>query len=150
MSIKYLSDSDELTIWLTSEPAVGDSAEVAEGVVLFYDAQDRIVGLTIGQASTRADLNHYGVSGSLPRNRVDKSPLGTACTARDWGLDSGLIAEGVNLRLGKLIPKGLARHAVEADMEYYLRTYFTDWGTDRSRALAFLKQVLDEQFCDVE
>ncbi len=84
MSIKYLSDSDELTIWLTSEPAVGDSAEVAEGVVLFYDAQDRIVGLTIGQASTRADLNHYGVSGSLPRNRVDKSPLGTACTARDW------------------------------------------------------------------
>ncbi len=57
MKTTYYKDADQLKIWLTHGPATGGGEDVAEGITLFYDDQDRIVGIEINQASQRADMS---------------------------------------------------------------------------------------------
>ena len=61
MQVEYFPDTDTLTIALrTAESA--DAAEVAPDVVLDYDADGNVIGVTIEHASQRADLGSISLS----------------------------------------------------------------------------------------
>ncbi len=55
MKISYYPDTDSLYIDL-SEQESAESREVSEGVVLDYDAQGRLVGIDIDNASHKVEL----------------------------------------------------------------------------------------------
>ena len=55
MKISYYPDTDSLYIDL-SEQQSAESREVSEGVVLDYDAQGRLVGIDIDNASSKVEL----------------------------------------------------------------------------------------------
>ena len=55
MKLHYYPETDSLYIDLSARPSA-DSREVADGVVLDFDAQDNIVGIDIQQASLKLDL----------------------------------------------------------------------------------------------
>ncbi len=50
MKFRYYVDTDSLYIDLSEKPSV-DSREVAPGIVLDFDAEGRLVGIDIDQAS---------------------------------------------------------------------------------------------------
>lgn len=56
MKLSYYPETDSLYIELSKHPSV-DSEEVAPGVVLDYDAEGRIVGIDIDNASKASDLS---------------------------------------------------------------------------------------------
>ena len=61
MTFEYHPDADTLYIALrTAESA--DAAEVAPDVVLDYDADGSVIGVTIEHASKRADLSSISLS----------------------------------------------------------------------------------------
>ena len=55
MKLNYYPDTDSLYIALSPNPSA-DSSEVAEGVVLDFDADGRIVGIDIDNATHKLDL----------------------------------------------------------------------------------------------
>ena len=55
MKISYYPDTDSLYIDLAEQPGV-ESREISEGVVLDYDAQGRLVGIDIDNASQKVEL----------------------------------------------------------------------------------------------
>lgn len=55
MKIDYFPDTDTLYIGLADRPSV-DSEEVAEGVVLDFDMESRLVGIEIEGTSQKVDL----------------------------------------------------------------------------------------------
>ena len=55
MKISYYPDTDSLYIELFEEPST-ESQEIKEGVVLDYDAQGRLVGIDIDNASRKVEL----------------------------------------------------------------------------------------------
>lgn len=55
MKLHYYPETDSLYIDLSARLSA-DSREVADGVVLDFDAQDNIVGIDIQQASLKLDL----------------------------------------------------------------------------------------------
>lgn len=55
MKISYYPDTDSLYIDL-SEQESAESREISEGVVLDYDAQGRLVGIDIDNASKKVEL----------------------------------------------------------------------------------------------
>ena len=55
MRLDYFPETDSLYIDLAARPST-DSHEVVDGVVLDYDAQGRLVGIDIDEASTRVEL----------------------------------------------------------------------------------------------
>ena len=55
MKISYYPDTDSLYIDL-SEQQSSESREISEGVVLDYDAQGRLVGIDIDNASKKVEL----------------------------------------------------------------------------------------------
>jgi uncharacterized protein YuzE len=55
MKISYYPDTDSLYIDL-SEQQSAESREISEGVVLDYDAQGRLVGIDIDNASKKVEL----------------------------------------------------------------------------------------------
>ncbi len=55
MKISYYSDTDSLYIDLSELPSA-ESREVSEGIVLDYDAQGRLVGIDIDNASKKVEL----------------------------------------------------------------------------------------------
>jgi len=55
MKLNYHPDTDSLYIDLAERPSV-DSREISEGVVLDFDAEGRLVGLDIDNASNKMDL----------------------------------------------------------------------------------------------
>jgi len=55
MKISYYPDTDSLYIDL-SEQQSAESREISEGVVLDYDAQGRLVGIDIDNASHKVEL----------------------------------------------------------------------------------------------
>ena len=61
MKVDYFADTDTLYIDLAGRPAA-ESDEVADGVVLDYDAAGHVVGIEIEQASERADLDRLVVT----------------------------------------------------------------------------------------
>lgn len=63
MKLNYYAETDSLYIDL-SERSSTESKEVSEGVVLDYDAEGRLVGIDIDNASNKVDLN------KLTLNRV--------------------------------------------------------------------------------
>ncbi len=61
MKISYYPDTDSLYIDL-SEQQSAESREVSEGVVLDYDAQGRLVGIDIDNASNKVELKRLILS----------------------------------------------------------------------------------------
>ena len=61
MRINYDAATDSLYIHLTEQPSA-DSDEVAEGVVLDYDAQGALVGIDVQHASQKADIHRLAIS----------------------------------------------------------------------------------------
>jgi len=55
MKLNYYPETDSLYIDLIDRASV-ESREVSAGVVLDYDAQGRVVGIDIDQASSTVDL----------------------------------------------------------------------------------------------
>lgn len=55
MKLNYYPDTDSLYIDLSSEPSAR-SHEVSEGIVLDYDAEGRLTGIDIDNASHKIDL----------------------------------------------------------------------------------------------
>ena len=55
MKLQYYPDTDSLYIDLNARPSV-DSREVADGVVIDFDAVGNVVGIDIDHASQKLDL----------------------------------------------------------------------------------------------
>jgi uncharacterized protein YuzE len=55
MKINYYAETDSLYIDLSSKPSA-DSREVSDGIVLDYDSEGNLVGIDIGQASTKMEI----------------------------------------------------------------------------------------------
>jgi uncharacterized protein YuzE len=62
MRIEYATETDSLYIDLLDAPGV-DAREVADGVVLDYGADGRLVGIDIDPASARVDLDVFRIVG---------------------------------------------------------------------------------------
>ena len=56
MKLHYYPETDSLYIDLNSRPSV-DSREVADGLVIDFDAKGDVVGIDIDHASQKLDLN---------------------------------------------------------------------------------------------
>ena len=61
MTFEYFPDTDTLYIALRPGPSA-DAGEVAPDVVLDYDAEGHVMGVTIEHASERADLGSFSVT----------------------------------------------------------------------------------------
>ncbi|MBM4275753.1 MAG: DUF2283 domain-containing protein [Deltaproteobacteria bacterium] len=61
MKISYYPDTDSLYIDLSEQPSA-ESREISEGVVLDYDAQGRLVGIDIDNASNKVELKKLTLS----------------------------------------------------------------------------------------
>ncbi|MEA5452924.1 DUF2283 domain-containing protein [Leptolyngbya sp. CCNP1308] len=64
MKFHYYPETDSLYISLLDQPSA-DSQEVADGIVLDFDAEGHLVGLDIDHASQVVDLSRLEAS-SLP------------------------------------------------------------------------------------
>lgn len=69
MRLNYDPATDSLYIHLADRPSV-ESDEVADGVVLDYDADGALVGIDVQHASRKADLNRL-VLNHLPLTTLD-------------------------------------------------------------------------------
>ncbi len=61
MRINYYADTDSLYIDLSSRTSV-DSREVSDGIVLDYDADGKLVGIDIDQASVKLEITELILS----------------------------------------------------------------------------------------
>lgn len=61
MKLEYFADTDSLYVDFRDQPSV-ESAEIAIGVVVDYDADGRVVGLDIDNASHKLDLTRVVIS----------------------------------------------------------------------------------------
>ena len=61
MKLTYYPDTDSLYIDLSEQPSV-DSQEVAEGLVLDYDASGNLVGIDSDNASQKVQLKELTLS----------------------------------------------------------------------------------------
>jgi uncharacterized protein YuzE len=61
MIFEYFPDTDTLYIALRSGPGA-DAEEVAPDVILDYDANGNVIGITIEHASERAELSSLSVT----------------------------------------------------------------------------------------
>jgi len=55
MKLEYFADTDSLSVTFRDQPSV-DSTELSAGVVADYDAEGRVVGIDIDNASRKVDL----------------------------------------------------------------------------------------------
>lgn len=69
MKINYDAATDSLYIHLAERPSV-DSDEVADGVVLDYDAAGALVGIDVQHASERADIRQLAIN-RMPLSRLE-------------------------------------------------------------------------------
>ena len=65
MKISYYPDTDSLYIDLSEQPSA-ESREISEGVVLDYDAQGRLVGIDIDNASNKVELKKLTLERNSP------------------------------------------------------------------------------------
>ncbi len=56
MKLNYYPDTDSLYIDLSERPST-ESREISEGVVLDYDADGKLVGIDIDNASNKVEMN---------------------------------------------------------------------------------------------
>jgi uncharacterized protein YuzE len=61
MRVKYYRDTDSLYIELSENPS-SDSREVAEDVVIDFDAAGKLVGIDIDKASSKVALDKIVVN----------------------------------------------------------------------------------------
>ena len=61
MKLNYHADTDSLYIDLSERPS-SESREISEGVVLDYDADGRLVGIDIDNASNKVELKRLILS----------------------------------------------------------------------------------------
>ncbi len=61
MKLNYHPDTDSLYIDLLEQPSV-ESREIAEGIVLDYDAAGHLVGIDIDNASRKVELKQLTLS----------------------------------------------------------------------------------------
>lgn len=61
MKLNYYPDTDSLYIDLSEKPSV-ESREISEGVVLDYDAEGKLVGIDIDNASKKVELKELTLS----------------------------------------------------------------------------------------
>lgn len=61
MRLNYHPDTDSLYIDLAEQPST-ESREISEGIVLDYDAQGRLVGIDIDNASRKVELERLVLS----------------------------------------------------------------------------------------
>lgn len=61
MKLNYYPDTDSLYIDLSERPSV-ESREIAEGIVLDYDAAGHLVGIDIDNASQKVELKQLTLS----------------------------------------------------------------------------------------
>ena len=61
MKLNYYSDTDSLYIDLSERPS-GESREISEGIVLDYDAEGKLVGIDIDNASNKVEMNRLILS----------------------------------------------------------------------------------------
>ena len=61
MKLSYHADTDSLYIDLSERPS-SESREISEGVVLDYDADGRLVGIDIDNASNKVELKRLTLS----------------------------------------------------------------------------------------
>jgi uncharacterized protein YuzE len=69
MRLNYDPSTDSLYIHMVERPSV-DSDEVADGVVLDYDADGILVGIDVQYASKRADIHRLAVN-HLPLTQLE-------------------------------------------------------------------------------
>lgn len=62
MKLNYFADTDTLYIGLVDRPSV-ESQEIAEGIVIDFDATGQVVGIEIDPASGKVDLHRLRVTG---------------------------------------------------------------------------------------
>ena len=55
MKLNYYPETDSLYIDLSEQPSV-ESREISEGVILDYDADGRLVGIDIDNASSKVEM----------------------------------------------------------------------------------------------
>ena len=55
MILNYYPETDSLYINLSEQPSV-ESQEISEGILLDYDANGRLVGIDIDNASNKVDM----------------------------------------------------------------------------------------------
>ena len=73
MRLNYYPETDSLYINLSEQPSV-ESQEISEGILLDYDAEGRLVGIDIDNASHKIDMEKLILS-QLPcriENSVEK------------------------------------------------------------------------------
>jgi uncharacterized protein YuzE len=61
MKLAYYADTDSLYIDLSEQPSA-ESQEIAEGIVLDYDAAGNLVGIDIDNASQKVHLKELTLS----------------------------------------------------------------------------------------
>ncbi len=61
MKLNYHADTDSLYIDLSERPS-SESREISEGVVLDYDAEGKLVGIDIDNASNKVELKRLTLS----------------------------------------------------------------------------------------
>ena len=71
MKLHYYPETDSLYIDLNQRPSV-DSREIADGLVVDFDAEGRVVGIDIQHASQSLGLKTLETE-SLPAVRADNS-----------------------------------------------------------------------------
>ncbi len=69
MTLAYYADTDSLYIDLSENPST-ESREVSDGVVLDYDAEGRLVGIDIDNASRKVQLEPLILAGL--KGRVER------------------------------------------------------------------------------
>lgn len=62
MKLNYFRETDSLYIDLSENPSA-ESQEIAEGIVLDFDAHGALVGIDIDHASQRVELTRLVLSG---------------------------------------------------------------------------------------
>jgi uncharacterized protein YuzE len=55
MELNYYPETDSLYINLSEQPSV-ESQEISEGILLDYDAEGRLVGIDIDNASNKVEM----------------------------------------------------------------------------------------------
>ncbi|MCY3742139.1 MAG: DUF2283 domain-containing protein [Candidatus Poribacteria bacterium] len=61
MELNYYPETDSLYIILSEQPSV-ESQEISEGILLDYDAEGRLVGIDIDNASYKVEMEELILS----------------------------------------------------------------------------------------
>lgn len=61
MKLNYYPETDSLYINLSEQPSV-ESQEISEGILLDYDAEGRLVGIDIDNASNKVEMEKLVLS----------------------------------------------------------------------------------------